>query len=97
MVYAYEMYKAYVGPWIKSLREEMGMTQKQVSDATGFSIQTVSKFENSKVQPDNVSFDAIVHFVVDSFFGNEEPQDPDYYVTAFLYYVKEVAEEQLLQ
>jgi transcriptional regulator with XRE-family HTH domain len=40
-----------IGPFMKYLREEMEMTQKDLSDDTGFSIQTISKLENGKTSP----------------------------------------------
>lgn len=43
--------ECFIGPFMKHLREEMEMTQKDLSDETGFSIQTISKFENGKTSP----------------------------------------------
>lgn len=43
--------ECFIGPFMKYLREEMEMTQKDLSDETGFSIQTISKFENGKTSP----------------------------------------------
>ena len=41
----------FIGPFSKALRIELELTQKDVSDATGYSIQTVSKFENGHSNP----------------------------------------------
>lgn len=41
----------YIGGFIKQLRELIGITQQDVSDEVGYSIQTISKFENGKSNP----------------------------------------------
>lgn len=41
--------RAYLGPFLKSVREALGLTQHNISDDTGFSIQTISKIENGRM------------------------------------------------
>lgn len=56
--------KHLLGPFIKSLRLSIDLTQKDISDATGFSIQTISKFENQKSSPDTYATNEITRFVL---------------------------------
>ncbi len=37
---------------LKHLREESGVTQKQLADAIGVSQQSINKYENHKIEPD---------------------------------------------
>ncbi len=37
---------------LRLLREEFGITQKQLADAIGVSQQSVNKYENHKIEPD---------------------------------------------
>ena len=38
-----------VGAFLKAVREGLQMTQHEVSDETGFTIQTISKIENGRI------------------------------------------------
>lgn len=57
---------AYVGPFIAKLRGDLGLTQSQVSDATGFSIQSISRFENGKSSPATIMGECVIEYVVSS-------------------------------
>lgn len=54
---------AIVGPFVQNLRTNHNITQQQVSDATGYSIQTISKFENGKSNPGSVASADIMTFI----------------------------------
>lgn len=41
--------RAKLGPYFRHLRESLFLTQNDISDATGFSVQTISKIENGKL------------------------------------------------
>lgn len=57
---------SYVGPFIAKLRGDLGVTQAQVSDATGFSIQSISRFENGKSSPATIMGECVIEYVVSS-------------------------------
>ena len=40
--------KDYLGEFLKVMRNAYELTQQEVSDATGYSIQTISRLENGK-------------------------------------------------
>lgn len=63
MIWSYSEYEE-LGPFIKSLRESELITQRQVSDATGFSIQTISKFENGRGSVHSVSAARITSYIL---------------------------------
>ena len=54
----------YVGPFIGQLRKEMDLSQNDISDTTGFSIQTVSKFEHGKIPLTGIAAKAIMDCVL---------------------------------
>ena len=54
-----------IGPFVKFLREDIGMTQKDLSDETGFSIQTISKIENCKTHPRTFAAKSIIEKLID--------------------------------
>lgn len=54
-----------VGPFIASVRRGLDITQAQVSEATGFSIQSISRFENGKVSPTTVMAAYVIGYVLD--------------------------------
>ena len=56
---------AYVGPFMASIRVKLGITQAQLSEATGFSVQSISRFENGKTNPTTV----MAAYVVDYLLG----------------------------
>lgn len=55
-----------VGPFIATLRIDAEITQRQVSDVLNISIQTVSKFENGKSNPNSFSSRLIVRYILDA-------------------------------
>lgn len=57
--------EADVGPFIQELRMDAGITQKMASDATGFSIQTISKFENGRSNPNSFSSRRITNYILE--------------------------------
>lgn len=63
MILTYSEYEE-LGPFIKTLRESELITQRQVSEATGFSIQTISKFENGRGSPRSVSAVRITSYIL---------------------------------
>ena len=54
-----------IGPFMQRLRIEGGITQKDISDAIGFSVQTISKFENGRSNPNSIASRAIIHYILD--------------------------------
>lgn len=59
------LYIDYIGAYIKYWRLILNISQKDISDATGYSIQTVSKLENSKSNPDSVAGRDVLEYVLD--------------------------------
>lgn len=53
-----------VGPFIASVRRELDITQAQVSEETGFSIQSISRFENGKVSPTTVMAAYVINYIL---------------------------------
>lgn len=45
----------YLGEFLGTMRDAYELTQQDVSDATGYSIQTISKLENGKGNPMGVA------------------------------------------
>lgn len=54
----------YLGPFIRSLRIELGITQAFLSSEIGFSVQTISKFENGESNPRATSAIYIVNYIL---------------------------------
>ncbi len=60
---------------LRALREEAGVTQKQLADAIGVSQQSINKYENHKIEPDidtMVRISSFFHTSVDYLIGNTE-------------------------
>lgn len=57
--------KNYLGAFICSMRMAYELTQQDVSDATGYSIQTISRIENDKVNPMGIAGRDIFSYLVD--------------------------------
>lgn len=57
-------YEKYLGPFIRDLRVEMGVTQQQLSSEIGFSVQTISKFENGGSSISKISSRYIVDYIL---------------------------------
>lgn len=55
---------SYVGPFIACIRRELEITQAQVSEATGFSIQSISRFENGKTSPTTIMGATVIDYVL---------------------------------
>lgn len=55
---------SYVGPFIACIRRELEITQAQVSEATGFSIQSISRFENGKTSPATIMGATVIDYVL---------------------------------
>jgi Predicted transcriptional regulators len=55
---------SYVGPFIAHVRHELDISQAQVSEATGFSIQSISRFENGKTSPATVMGATVIDYVL---------------------------------
>lgn len=55
---------SYVGPFIACVRRELEITQAQVSEATGFSIQSISRFENGKTSPATIMGATVIDYVL---------------------------------
>lgn len=63
------------GPFVQSLRLSMGLTQHDISDEVGFSIQTISKFENGKSNPAAYASKQIYAYVI--YLACEQGHDID--------------------
>jgi transcriptional regulator with XRE-family HTH domain len=57
-------YEKYLGPFIRDLRVEIGVTQQQLSSEIGFSVQTISKFENGGSSISKISSRYIVDYIL---------------------------------
>ena len=55
---------SYVGPFIACVRTKLGLTQAQLSDKVGFSIQSISRFENGKVSPTTIMATHVVDYIL---------------------------------
>ena len=55
---------SYVGPFVARIRRELEITQAQVSEATGFSIQSISRFENGKTSPATIMGATVIDYVL---------------------------------
>lgn len=53
-----------VGPFIQAMRKSECLTQRDVSEATGFSVQTISRFENGRSNPTTVAAAYIIDYVL---------------------------------
>ena len=56
--------KEYLGAFICSMRMAYELTQQDVSEATGYSIQTISRIENDKANPMGVAGRDIFAYLV---------------------------------
>ena len=56
--------KDYLGPFICAMREAYELTQEELSEATGYSIQTISKIENNRANPMGVAGRDIFSYLV---------------------------------
>ncbi len=60
---------------LKQLREESGVTQKQLADAVAVSQQSINKYENHNIEPDIATLILIAdyfHTSVDYLIGHSE-------------------------
>lgn len=57
-------YEKYLGPFIRDLRVEIGVTQQQLASEIGFSVQTISKFENGGSSISKISSRYIVDYIL---------------------------------
>lgn len=57
--------KEYLGDFLRVMREAYELTQQDVSDATGYSIQTISRLENNKGNPMGIAGRDIFSYLVD--------------------------------
>lgn len=57
--------KEYLGAFICSMRMAYELTQQDLSEATGYSIQTISRIENDKANPMGVAGRDIFSYLVD--------------------------------
>lgn len=57
--------KDYLGAFICSMRMAYELTQQDVSEATGYSIQTISRIENDKANPMGVAGRDIFSYLVE--------------------------------
>lgn len=55
-----------IGNFIKEIRLKLNLTQEEVSSKTGFSVQTISKFENGHCGPRTYASVKIVNYVLDA-------------------------------
>lgn len=55
---------SYVGPFVACIRRELEVTQAEVSEATGFSIQSISRFENGKTSPTTIMGATVIDYVL---------------------------------
>lgn len=57
-------YEKYLGQFMRDLRVEMGVTQQQLASEIGFSVQTISKFENGGSSVSKISSRYIVNYIL---------------------------------
>ena len=48
----------------KEMRKELGLTQRQVSEKTGWSVCTVQRMEAGKLQEDGVAYRMLTHWML---------------------------------
>lgn len=56
--------KEYLGPFMCAMREAYELTQEELSEATGYSIQTISKIENNRANPMGIAGRDIFSYLV---------------------------------
>ena len=57
--------KAYLGAFLHSMRLEHELTQEELAEGTGYSVQTISKMENGKANPMGVAGRDIFMFLLE--------------------------------
>lgn len=67
--------RRFLGPFAQSMRLSLGLTQNDISEGTGFSVQTISKFENGHSNPLSYSSREIIGYLCD--LGMHEGWDVD--------------------
>ena len=69
-----------IGNNIKRIRTQKGMTQKQLGDLLGISVQTVSAYESGRRRPKMESierFAGALGVQFSALFGLDDPKTPD--------------------
>ena len=63
--------KDYVGPFLQAMRMAYEITQQELSEATGYSVQTISRIENGKANPMGVAGRDIFEYLLKESGNNE--------------------------
>lgn len=58
--------KEYVGPFLQTMRMAYDITQQELSEATGYSVQTISRIENGKANPTGIAGRDIFRYLLDT-------------------------------
>lgn len=65
--------KEYVGPFLQTMRMAYDITQQELSEATGYSVQTISRIENGKANPMGVAGRDIFRYLLET-SGNDQTE-----------------------
>lgn len=60
---------------VKTVRKQLGMSQKQLADALNVSFATINRWENDRVIPSNLAQKSFIDFCENTFISISELQE----------------------